>query len=56
MLRDFDGSATILPAELPLKNIIHTTEIQDLEAVVGKNYAKTDEKDDLGRIVYKEQR
>jgi hypothetical protein len=56
VLRDFDGSRTIYPTQLPLKNIIHIAETEDLETVVGKNYAKTDEKDDHGRIVYVERR
>ena len=45
VLRDFDGSRTIYPTELPLKTIIHTAETEDLGTVVGKNYEKTDEKD-----------
>jgi hypothetical protein len=56
VLRDFDGSQTIYPTELPLKAIIHTAETEDLETVVGKNYAKTDETDDRGRVVYAERR
>jgi len=56
VLRDFDGSRTIYPTQLPLKNIIHIAETEDLETVVGKNYAKTDEKDGHGRIVYVERR
>jgi hypothetical protein len=56
VLRDFDGSRTIYPTELPLRTIIHTAETEDLGTVVGKNYAKTDEKDDHGRVVYAEQR
>ena len=56
VLRDFDGSKTIYVTRLPLKNIIHTAETEDLETVVGKNYRKTGEKDEYGRIVYAEQR
>jgi hypothetical protein len=56
VLRDFDGSKTIYPTELPLRSIIHTAETQDLGAVVGKIYVKTEEKDDHGRVVYAEQR
>lgn len=56
VLRDFDGSKTIYVTRLPLKNIIHTEEAEDLETLVGKNYTKTGEKDDHGRIVYAEQR
>ena len=55
VLRDFDGSETIFPTELPLKNIIAAAET-DLEIVEGKIYVKTEEKDDQGRVVYAEQR
>ena len=56
MLRDFDGSRTIYPTELPLRELIQTAETEDLDTVVGKIYAKTDETDDHGRIIYTEQR
>jgi len=56
VLKDFDGSRTIYPTELPLQRFIHTAEIQDLEAVVGKTYFKTEETDDRGRVIYAEQR
>jgi hypothetical protein len=55
VLRDFDGSKTIFPTELPLKNIIAAADT-DLETVVEKIYVKTEEKDDQGRVVYTEQR
>jgi hypothetical protein len=35
VLRDFDGSKTIFPTELPLRHIIATAET-DLETVEGK--------------------
>ena len=35
VLRDFDGSRTIFPTELPLKNVIHTAD-SDLVTVVEK--------------------
>ena len=54
VLRDFDGSKTIFPTELPLKDVIATAET-DLETE-GKIYVKTDERDDQGRVVYAEQR
>jgi hypothetical protein len=54
VLRDFDGSKTIFPIELPLKYFIHTADA-DLETVVEKRYVKTEEKDDHGRVVYAEQ-
>src|SRR4029077_8884938 len=56
VLRDFDGSRTIYPTELPLREIIHTAEAEDLNTEVVKIYVKTDEKDDQGRIVYAELR
>jgi hypothetical protein len=55
VLRDFDGSKTIFPTELPLKDIIAAAQT-DLEIVVEKLYVKTDEKDERGRVVYAEQR
>jgi hypothetical protein len=56
VLRDFDGSKTIFPTELPLRDVIHTAETEELDAVVGKVYLRTEEKDDEGRVVYAEQR
>ena len=55
VLRDFDGSRTIYPTELPLRELIHTAETDELEMVVGKIYAKTDETDHHGRVIYTEQ-
>jgi hypothetical protein len=55
VLRDFDGSKTIFPTELPLRDIIAAAET-DLETVEEKIYVKTEEKDDQGRVVYAEQR
>ncbi len=56
VLQDFDGSKTIFPTELPLRDVIHTAETEDLGTVVGKMYLKTEEKDAEGRVVYAEQR
>jgi hypothetical protein len=56
VLQDFDGSKTIFPTELPLRNVIHTAETEDLDTLVGKMYLKTEEKDDEGRVVYAERR
>lgn len=56
VLKDFDGSKTIFPTELPLKDVIHTAETEELDTVVGKMYLKTEELDDEGRAVYAEQR
>ena len=55
VLRDFDGSKTIFPTELPLKDVIHTAD-SDLDIEVEKLYVKTEEKDDDGRVVYVEHR
>ncbi len=55
VLRDFDGSRTIFPTELPLRPILQNTET-DLGVAEGKLYVKTDETDDHGRAVYVEQR
>ena len=56
VLKDFDGSKTIFPTELPLRDVIHTAETEDFDTVVGKMYLKTEEKDDEGRVVYAERR
>ncbi len=56
VLQDFDGSKTIFPTELPLRDVIHTAEMEDLNTLVGKMYLKTEEKDDEGRVVYAELR
>jgi hypothetical protein len=54
VLQDFDGSRTIYPAELPLQDLIENAETEDLGTVVGKVYAKTDETDAHGRVIYTE--
>jgi len=55
VLRDLDGSRTIFPATLPLKDILSNVET-DLGVAVRKVYVKTDEKDNQERVVYEEQR
>jgi hypothetical protein len=55
VLRDFDGTRTLYPAELPLRDMIHT-EQTDLEFPVDKIYVRTDERDERGRIIYSERR
>ena len=55
VLRDFDGTRTIYPAELPLRDVI-LTEQTDLEFAVDKIYVRTDERDERGRIIYSERK
>ena len=55
VLRDFDGTRTIYPIELPLRDMIHT-EQTDLEIAVDKIYVRTDERDERGRTIYSERR
>jgi hypothetical protein len=55
ILRDFDGSRTIVPAEIPLRDVISTEET-DFEITIGKIYTKTDEEDAHGRTIYAEHR
>jgi hypothetical protein len=55
VLRDFDGTRTIYPIELPLRDVIHT-EQSDLEISVDKIYVRTDERDERGRTIYTERR
>ncbi len=54
ILRDFDGTETVYPTELPLRDVIHTG-ISDMEMLVTRAYAKTGEKDARGRPVYIQQ-
>ena len=55
ILRDFDGSKTIFPTELPLREVIHSAQT-DLGITVNKSYVRTAEEDDSGRIIYAERR
>jgi hypothetical protein len=55
VLRDFDGTRTIYPSDLPLRDVIHTTQT-DLEIAVAKIYVRTAETDEHGRIVYAERK
>ena len=54
VLRDFDGSQTIYPTELPLREVIHTA-MSDMDILVTRVYAKTELKDHHGRIIYVQQ-
>ena len=54
VLQDFDGSRTIYSTELPLRDLVQNAETEDLGTVVGKVYAKTDETDAHGRVIYTE--
>ena len=54
ILRDFDGSQTVYPTELPLRQVIHTS-VTELEMPVMRAYVKTDLTDDRGRPVYVQQ-
>jgi hypothetical protein len=51
ILRDFDGSETVYPTETPLREVIHTG-ITDMEMLVTRAYAKTEQTDDRGRVIY----
>jgi hypothetical protein len=53
VLRDFDGTRTIYPIDLPLREVIHTAET-DLGIAVGKTYVRTVEIDERGRTIYAE--
>ena len=55
VLRDFDGSRTIFPVELPLRDVIHTAQT-DGEVTVSKTYIRTEEKDDSDRVIYSERK
>jgi len=53
VLRDFDGTRTLYPTDLPLRDVIHTSEM-DLGIEVGKTYVRTSEVDERGRTIYAE--
>ena len=53
VLRDFDGTKTIYPAKLPLPEMISNGDTSD-GILVMRHYAKTDQRDEQGRIVYVE--
>lgn len=53
VLRDFDGSETIVPRELPLPEVIHTSETDpESDVQVTRHYLKTQDVDTEGRPVY----
>jgi hypothetical protein len=53
VLRDFDGTRTLYPTDVPLRDVIHTSEM-DLGIEVGKTYVRTAEMDERGRTIYAE--
>ena len=55
ILRDFDGTETILKKDPPLPEIIHTGEAESgTDLLIGHRYLKTAETDPQGRPVYAE--
>lgn len=53
VLTDFDGTKTIYPAKIPLPELISNDDT-DEDILVTRHYAKTDQRDERGRIVYVE--
>jgi hypothetical protein len=53
VLKDFDGTRTIYPANLPLPELIAQGDT-DEDILVNHRYAKTDQRDEHGRTVYVE--
>lgn len=53
VLRDFDGTRTIVTTPLPLGEVIGAAQ-SDMEVTVNKTYIRTGETDDEGRTVYQE--
>ena len=51
ILRDFDGTETVFPADPPLPEVIRTGDT-DEGILVTRRYIKTDYQDDEGRIIY----
>jgi hypothetical protein len=53
VLRDFDGTRTIFPSNMPLPELI-SNDNTDEGVLVRRRYGKTDRRDEHGRIVYDE--
>jgi hypothetical protein len=53
ILRDFDGSRTVFPTTLPLRDVISAAQ-SDMEVTVNKIYVRTQETDENGRVIYQE--
>ena len=53
VLKDFDGTRTIYPANVPLPELIAQGDT-DEGILVNRRYAKTDQQDEHGRTVYVE--
>lgn len=54
ILRDLDGTETVVTKESPLPEVIHTEESGSGEFVTARAYVRTAERDDEGRPVYAE--
>ncbi len=53
VLRDFDGTETIYPADPSLPDVISTGDT-DSGLLITRSYVKTEAKDSEGRIVYQQ--
>lgn len=53
VLRDFDGTETIYPADAALPEVISTGDT-DTGLLITRSYVRTEEKDGEGRIIYQQ--
>jgi hypothetical protein len=54
VLRDFDGTETIYPADQSAPDVISTGDT-DSGLLITRSYVKTDTRDSEGRVIYKQQ-
>lgn len=54
VLRDFDGTETIYPADESLPEVIRTGDT-DTGLLITRRYVKTASKDGEGRVIYQQQ-
>ena len=53
ILKDYDGSETLLRRDPPLPEVIHTRETEpETKALIARHYLKTPEVDKEGRPIY----
>ncbi len=53
VLKDYDGSETLLQRDPPLPEVIHTRETEpETKALIARHYLKTREVDKEGRPIY----
>lgn len=51
VLKDFDGIRTIYPAEMPLPEIIRTSDESEGILMI-RHYVRSEQRDEAGRLIY----